>query len=144
GVAVAGGRRTLMADIDYTVDASGGVVVRNADAIIGPLATLSRVAQIAPERPETNAVASESANVQPGPPSAYPGRPSFDCSKAQSRGEIAVCADSGLSALDRNVAAQYWRARAHASPEQQAQLQQTSKRFHDYRDHCPDRTCIAD
>src|SRR5207253_604146 len=50
GVAVVGGRRTLASDIDYTVqqaaDGSGLVVLlRNADAIVTPLATLSRVAQ---------------------------------------------------------------------------------------------------
>ena len=50
GVAVVGGRRTLTSDVDYTVqpaaDGSGNVVLlRNADAIITPLATLARVAQ---------------------------------------------------------------------------------------------------
>ena len=53
GVAVSGGRRTLMSDVDYTVepaaDGSGtAVALHNADAIIGPLATLERVEQQAP------------------------------------------------------------------------------------------------
>src|SRR5438067_1036928 len=75
GVAVVGGRRTLMANIDYTVDPGGGVVLRNADAIIAPLATLARTAPasqsapppegnaVAPEQPETNVAAAESRKV---------------------------------------------------------------------------------
>src|SRR5215210_321691 len=52
GVVVVGGRRTLTSDVDYTVqpaaDGSGTVVLlRNADAIIAPLATLARVNQLA-------------------------------------------------------------------------------------------------
>jgi len=156
GVAVVGGRRTLMSDIDYTVEASGGVSLRSADAIIAPLATLARTAPppqsaappeanaVSPAQPETNVAASESVKVQPGPRSAYPGRPSFDCSKARSRGAVAVCSDSGLAALDLNMTAQYQRALAAASPDQQAVLQQTASRFYAYRDRCPGRKCIAD
>jgi uncharacterized protein YecT (DUF1311 family) len=153
GIAAAGGRHTVMADIDYTVDANGGVALRNADAIIAPLASLTRVAPaqapaetntVAPEQPEANAAASVSANVQPGPPSAAPGRPSFDCSKARGRGEVAVCADSGLSALDLNMATQYRRGVANTPPAQQGLLQQTARRFYAYRDRCPARQCIAD
>jgi uncharacterized protein YecT (DUF1311 family) len=159
GVAAVGGRRTLMSDIDYTVrpeaDGNGAIVLlRNADAIIAPLATLARVARPAPEAAETNAVgpeqpeanvaASESASQQPGPASAYPGRPSFDCSKARSHGEIAVCSDGGLSALDLNMSTQYRRALAAANAQQQALLQSTGARFLAYRDRCPNRQCIAD
>jgi hypothetical protein len=161
GVAVAGGRRTLTGDVDYSIqpaaNASGDVILlRNADAIIAPLATLARVAEpqqlpeeidgnaIAPAQPEENVAASESANLQPGPPSAYPGRPSFDCSNAHTRSEIAVCSDSGLSALDVNMTAQYRRALAAADPEQRAALQSTRDRFLAYRDRCPNRQCIGD
>jgi hypothetical protein len=156
GVAVAGGRSTLMSDVDFTVDANGEVSLRNADTLISQLATLTRVAPppqpvqslegnaIAPESPEANISASESANVRPGPPSAYPGRPSFDCANARTRGEIAVCQDGGLSALDLNMTTQYRRALAGASPGEQAVLQQTARRFYAYRDRCPNRQCIAD
>jgi hypothetical protein len=151
GVSVAGGRRTLMSDIDYTVDASGGVALHNADAIIGPLATLVRVAE-PPEvsaegnevAPEENVGAAESANVQPGPQTSFPGRPSFDCSKARTQGEIAVCSDSGLSALDLNMTTQFRRAMSSASPQEQEILRQTGRRFYLYRDRCPNRQCIAD
>jgi uncharacterized protein YecT (DUF1311 family) len=159
GVAVAGGRRSLSANLDYTVqpaaDDSGNVVLlRNADPIIAPLATLARVSQPAaePEAVEENAgdesginvEESESANQEVGPKTAYPGRPSFDCADAASKGEIAVCSDSSLSALDVNMATQYRRALASATPEQQALLRRTRDRFLAYRDRCPSRSCIGD
>jgi hypothetical protein len=160
GIAVVGGRRTLMSDVDYSVqpaaDGTGNVIVlRNADAIIVPLATLARTAApeqapatpetnvVVPEQPEANVAASESANVQTGPATAYPGRPSFDCNKARTRGEVAVCSDPGLSALDVNMITQYRRATESASPEQQSLLQETARRFYAYRDRCPDNRCIG-
>jgi len=160
GVAVAGGRRTLMSDIDYSVQsvAGGGatVVLRNADSIAAPLATLSQVAQ--PPQPavpiDENAVApeavSEVASAAPSvAPPATPARPigtrpSFDCARASSKSEIAVCSDAGLATLDRNMAAQYARAAVNASPEQLAELRRTRERFIAYRDRCPNRTCIGD
>jgi uncharacterized protein YecT (DUF1311 family) len=162
GVAVVGGRHTLMSDVDYTMqpaaDGSGNVVLlRNADAIIAPLATLARVGQAAPAAPaEANAVAPQQPQTtapisQPAPPpTAAPapppsaGRPSFDCSRARTRGEAAVCSDAGLSALDRNMAAQYIRSMSGASPEQQVLLRRTRDRFLAYRDRCPDRKCVGD
>jgi hypothetical protein len=161
GVAVAGGRRTLTSDVDYTVqpaaDGSGNVVLlRNADAIVTPLATLARVNQpqpgaepTTPEQPvaeETapDVTASESANKEVGAETSYPGRPSFDCSNARTKGEVAVCSDSGLAALDVNMATQYRRAIGSASPEEKAVLQRSRDRFLAYRDRCPNRSCIAD
>jgi hypothetical protein len=169
GVAVVGGRRTLTSDLDYTVqpaaDGSGSVVLlRNADAVVAPLATLARVGEpvrqptppvetnaIAPVQPEAPAGPPPPANVAPAPPSpvparpsASPGRPSFDCAKARTRGEVGVCSDSGLSALDRNMADQYRGAFAGATPGQQQLLRDTARRFYAYRDRCPDRKCIGD
>ena len=161
GVAVVGGRRTLMADIDYTVEAGGGVELRNADAVIAPLATLAKVAPPAPEATapvesneaapvEANGVAAETppAPVPPHPPSAsvHPAaaRPSFDCAKARGKSEVAVCADAGLAALDRNMAAQYARSVAAATPEQRDMLKQTRDRFLRYRDRCANNACIGD
>lgn len=162
GVAVVGGRRTLMADVDYTVqpaaDGSGSVaLVRNADAIIAPLATLARIAQPAQPAPvETNEVvapadsnvvepeAPDAPAVPEAPPRPVGARPSFDCADARTRGEIAVCSDAGLAALDRNMAAQYSRSMAIASPAQRNLLRQTRDRFLAYRDRCPNRSCIGD
>lgn len=164
GVAAVGGRRSLMADIDYVVqpaaDGSGDVVLlSNADPIITPLATLARTAP-APQPPpsvqsiQTNSVSPAQADgVAPEVPRAAPApvpiqppatRPSFDCTKARSRGEVAVCSDGGLAALDRSMAAQYSHAMATATPEQQALLRRTRSRFLAYRDRCPDRQCMGD
>lgn len=166
GVVVAGGRRTLMADVDYTVEPGGAAIqLSNADAITAQLATLARVNQPAPTAPEANEVAPDAGAgnlvVGPGlapvpapqpapapapaaPANPYPGRPSFDCSQARSRGEIAVCQDAGLSALDRNMATQYRRALSSASPQERTLLEQTRFRFLGYRDRCRDRQCIGD
>jgi len=161
GVAAVGGRRNLMSDVDYTVqsatDGSGRVVLlRNADSIIAPLATLARVGQPAAAAPAitANEVAPDTAVTSPetqcGPASPPTLRPSanatlsFNCANARTKGEIAVCSDSGLAALDRNMAAQYRRAISGASPQQQAILQSTRDRFLRYRDRCPNRQCIGD
>ena len=166
GVAVVGGRRTLSADVDYTVqqaaDGSGTVILlRNVDAIVTPLATLSRVAQPSQEtmvptlndtgraEPMTQAPGISSAEPQPptvSPPTPRPAgaRPSFDCTRAQTKGEIAVCSNAGLAALDRNMAAQYSRSIAGATPEQQVLLKRTRDRFLAYRDRCPNNACIGD
>ena len=149
--ATSDGRRSLMADVDYTIGAGGNVTLRNADSIVAPLATLTRVAEPPPATdgntvaPETdgNAAAAVSANVQPGPASVSPGRPSFDCARAETPGETAVCSDSGLAALDVNMTTQYRRALTTASPDQMRLLRTTRDRFLAYRDRCPNRQCIA-
>lgn len=164
-VAVVGGRRTLTSDVDYTVqpaaDGSGNVVLlRNADAIITPLATLAKVNQPAPPppteplvneaAPEQNGtapapVAPVATPPQPGePPRTASARTSFDCAKALTRGEKAICSNAGLATLDRNMAAQYARAVSIASPDQVDLLRQTAHRFYAYRDRCPDNRCIGD
>ena len=164
GIVAVGGRNTLTSDIDYTVqqaaDGSGTVVLlRNADPIIAPLATLAKVQQAQPAPPTTvvtNEVAPEVGSQpqspqEPSPPapaspSSRPAaaRPSFDCGAAKTRGEIAVCSDAGLAALDRNMASQYGRAAAAASPAQRALLRQTRDRFLAYRDRCTTNSCVGD
>jgi uncharacterized protein YecT (DUF1311 family) len=169
GVAVVGGRHSLTSDIDYTVqpaaDGSGPVVLlRNAEAIVAPLATLARVNQPAPQATapvETNQAAPEESNgVAPAPvPNTAPttgpaqpqaavrpvgARPSFDCAKARTKSETEVCSDAGLATLDRNMAAQYGRAMDSASPEERALLRRTRDRFIGYRNRCPNRACIGE
>lgn len=179
GVAVIGGRRTLSSDVDYTVttaaDGSGPVVLlRNADAIITPLATLVRVnepaAQPPQEFPVSNGAVDEGSPAapppsQPAPPVAAPpppaprplspptpaspprpvsARPSFNCANARRPGENAVCGNAGLAALDRQMAAEYSRAFSAASPEQRAILRSTAHRFYNYRDRCSSNACIGD
>jgi hypothetical protein len=163
GVSVVGGRRTLTADLDYTVqqaaDGSGSVVVlRNADAIIAPLATLARTnaapsPQPVPIPAPPPGTSGEPAQPAPPPPAAgeeqaptrpVSARPSFDCANARTKGEIAVCSNAGLAALDRNMAAQYARSIEVATPQQKALLRSTRDRFIAYRDRCPNRACIGD
>jgi uncharacterized protein YecT (DUF1311 family) len=158
GVAIVGGRRTLMSDVDYSIqraaDDSGDVLLlKNADAIIAPLATLAEVAEptvpavtneAAPTGTQDNVAASESASAVPGPATSSPGRPSFDCARARTSGETAVCGDSGLAALDLNMATQYRRSMGTATPAQREILQSTRDRFLAYRDRCPTRQCMAD
>lgn len=167
GVAAAGGHRTLMSDVDYTVepaaDGSGNVVLlRNADPIVTPLATLARAGNppgttatratppgsalqpTAPQQPQENVASSESANKEVGPATVFAGRPSFDCSRARSKGELTVCSDPGLSELDVNMATQYRGALATASPQQERLLRQTGNRFIVYRNRCPDTHCAAE
>lgn len=160
GVAVVGGRRTLTSEVDYTVqqaaDGSGPVVLlRNADAIVTPLATLARVGQpptpaaqpadnaITPEPPSTEQ-AGPSAEATPPAAAPTPSSPSFGCGNARTSGERAVCSDSDLASLDRNMSSEYRRAFSEAGPAERDLLRQTAHRFYAYRDRCPDRKCIAD
>jgi uncharacterized protein YecT (DUF1311 family) len=166
GVAVAGGRRTLMAGIDYSVqpaaDGSGNVVLlRNADSIIAPLATLTRTSQPRPAPPPVlDSLGQPMGNVPPegpapapppvaqmsppSPPQPARASPSFNCADARTRGEKAVCADPGLASLDRQMASQFNRALGQADPAQRALLQRTRAAFLGYRDSCRSNACIAD
>src|SRR5206468_11888026 len=94
----------------------------------------TEVAGPAPPAPQTPVV----------PPRPIGARPSFDCTNARTRGELAVCNDAGLATLDRQMAAEYGRAVAVASPNERELLRDTARRFYAYRDRCPDNRCIAD
>jgi uncharacterized protein YecT (DUF1311 family) len=71
-------------------------------------------------------------------------RPSFNCRYARTRGEIAVCRDSGLAALDRQMASQFYRALRQADRGQRARLTSTRDSFLRFRDRCPSDSCIAE
>ena len=70
--------------------------------------------------------------------------PSFNCRSARTRGEIAVCSDPGLAALDRQMAAQFSTAMAQGDSRQRSLLQRTRNDFLRYRDNCPTNGCIAE
>ena len=157
GVAVVGGRRTLNADIGYTLqrsaDGNGEVLtLTRADAIITPLATLARVRRPAsdPLAPDATDPLEPTPEMLPAEPNAPPppiqatSNPSFNCANARTRGEIAVCGDGGLAALDRQMAASYVDALRDADPATRAMLQRSRDRFLGYRDQCPSSECIAD
>jgi uncharacterized protein len=70
--------------------------------------------------------------------------PSFNCRYARTRGEIAVCRDPALASLDRQMAAQFYRAMAVARPGARVILQRTRNRFLRFRDSCGSDACIAE
>ena len=85
--------------------------------------------------------------VAPPPPSVRPqasARPSFNCASARTRGERAVCGDTGLAALDRQMAAQYRSAFAASDRETRAELERSRGNFLAFRDRCPSDACIVD
>lgn len=155
GVAVAGGRRTLSGDVDYRIqpaaDGTGKVVrLGNADAIVVPLATLSRTSapQVQPSPlPETGIVnemqpqtqAPSPAQQQPAPVQA---RPSFDCDHVGNEAEAAICGDPGLAALDRQMAADFQRALATGDDRQRRLLERTQRRFLSFRNRCATSQCV--
>ena len=173
GVKVSDGSSTLSSVIDYAVqpsaDRTGNVVMLgNAEAITVPLATIGRSASRPAEPlviPDMDPVAggapialpqpAQPAEpvVQPSPqqpvqepeaPEVGSARPSFNCANARTRGEIAVCRDSGLAALDRQMASQFYSALRNADARQRALLQSTRGGFLAFRDRCRSDACIAD
>ena len=168
GVAVVGGRRSLKTELGYTLqtaaDGSGDVVtLTGADAIVTPLATLARVGMptgtaLSPQAPQPgNAVDPLAPEPVTGPgiepiappPAASPpppepsASPSFNCGAARTRGELAVCRDSGLAALDRQMAAQFNSALSSADTQERSLLLRTRTDFLRFRDNCPSNACIA-
>jgi hypothetical protein len=155
GLAVAGGRRSLVANIGYTVqpaaDGSGDVVtLAGIDPITVPLATLARTAPPAAPPPVVPAPADPLA-PPPDPLAPAPAAPrittsqqSFNCASARTQSERAVCASSGLAALDRNMAALYKYALDGADSRTASDLRRSRDRFIAYRERCPSDACIAD
>lgn len=169
GVAVVGGRGTLNADIGYTLQRSADgngemLTLTNADPIVTPLATLARVGGAAldpltpspvdplapapsdsapPPDQRDDPIDSPPPSPPPPPPQAT-ATPSFSCANARTRGEIAVCRNGGLAALDRQMAAQYRSAIASVDRRTRAELERSRGRFLSFRDQCPSDDCIAD
>lgn len=170
GVQVVGGRRTLTAGLGYNLlpaaDGSGDVVtLSGAEAIVVPLATLARSGSasptpatempggpeviVPPTTPSTPQPIEESGGdedtAEPSPsPATVSARPSFNCARARTRGEIAVCNSSELASLDRQMASFYGSAYRSADPEARALLERTRSRFLGYRDRCRSDDCVAD
>lgn len=146
GLAVAGGANRLGANIGYTIHGET-VLLSGADPIIVPLATLARaaapqpteLAPIDPLAPPPDPLAPTPSAV--GAPTA---QPSYNCAQARTRSERAVCASSGLAALDRSMAAHYSQALAGADARTASQLRRSGERFFAYRERCPSDACIAD
>ena len=120
GVAAVGGRRTLTADIDYTVqpaaDGSGDVVLlRNADAIIAPLATLARGSRAHPPLlPGRNAVAPETNDR--GPPVCQPLAPAAPPRAPGRAGRASIAPMPARAARSRSAPTAAGRARSSTWP----------------------------
>jgi uncharacterized protein len=63
-------------------------------------------------------------------------RPSFDCYRARSDVEIAICASPTLAAQDRAIASLYKRIRATSTPAGRAALLADQRQFLRTRDAC--------
>jgi uncharacterized protein len=69
---------------------------------------------------------------------------SFDCKTHQKPDEVAICNDSTLPSLDRELAAIYGRLRASFTPEQASALRETQLNFLRSRRACgSDRACLT-
>lgn len=154
-VTVPGGRRSLSADILYTIQPnSSSVTISNADEIVRPLATLVRTAPTTDEMlnqmDPAASLPTEDPMVAVDPLAPIPENsavgsgPSFDCADASTGSEVAVCNSPVLAALDRRMAAQFERALNGATPAQRTTLESTRSTFLRYRDACPDEACIAE
>lgn len=144
---VAGGSTSLAGTIAYTVSAGTRptVTLGAADAIVLPLATLSQARAAPPAlSPAVPPVApSPPPGVGPENAAAAPGNPSFDCERARTNSEYAVCANPALGALDRAMSQQYRSAISRADPDQARLLGETRDRFLGFRNACGSDSCIA-
>ena len=166
GLHASGGRTQVSGDIDYTVapGAGGLVTLGAAEAVTEPLATLSQShlvgktasASSPAEVPGTMMPAPgqlpvspppppppQAPSVRPTPPAVATASPSFNCARARTSSERAVCANPGLAALDRTMASRYVDALRTADPAAAQLLRQTRDPFLGYRERCgSDAACI--
>ena len=71
--------------------------------------------------------------------------PSFDCAKAGSRTEIAICSDDILTELDLNIAARYTDLRVRLSPAGRERLLADQRAWLGQRDQCADQhVCLVE
>ena len=156
GLHASGGRTQVGGDIDYTVaTGAGGIVTLGAaEAVTEPLASLSQsrggtvsAQPAAPPVPITprQPPAPTSSEIRPLPPlPPVPNfSPSFNCARARTSSERAVCANPGLAALDRTMASRYVDALRTADPAAAQLLRQTRDPFLGFRERCvSDASCI--
>lgn len=161
-------------NLQPAADRTGDVVtLTGAEGITVPLATLARSGSAAPAAPveptDTSDAVQEDSPDAPAPPAvpqppqapqpseapappppvaeARPtasARPSFNCARASTRSEKAVCGSSELATLDRQMASFYGSAYRGSDGQERAILERTRTRFLTYRDRCRTDACIAD
>ena len=136
-----------------TVATTGSEVPLPSSSVAGPTsseATGSTGAQLPPSEVTMASPQEQAITPRPAPlpqqtrPAPATARPSFNCRHARTKSEIAVCNDGRLASLDRQMAAQYYRAIAAADARQRQLLTRTRDQFLSYRDRCPSEDCIAE
>ena len=163
------GERRLTANVEYAaqaaVDGSGLVYhMTGAEPIIYRLATVGGLRPVAPQIAQapiqaqtpvspTLAVPPAASPPAPAPPpkfaepkaasAAAGARPSYNCRHAGTRTEIMVCADPGLAARDRQMAAVYYDRMSGADAETRRQLRRSRDRFLARREQCRTEACVA-
>ena len=156
GLHASGGRTQVGGDIDYTVaSGAGGIVTLGAaEAVTEPLASLSqsRAGSVSAQPaappvpiPPRQPPAPATAEVRRLPPLApVPDTsPSFNCARARTSSERAVCASPGLATLDRTMASHYLAALGTADSDAAQLLRQTRDPFLGFRERCgSDASCI--
>lgn len=166
GLHASGERTQLGGDIAYSVAPDGMVALGSAEAVTEPLATLSQsrgasappqaplpvgvsTAPPAPSASSTPVAPPSSRPVPPRPPVARPTsvatgpNPSFNCARAISASDRAICESPSLAALDRAMVARYVDGLRSADPDAARLLRQTRDPFVIYRARCQgEPTCI--
>lgn len=158
------GHRRLAANVEYAaqaaVDGSGLVYhMTGAEPIIYRLATVGGLRPVTPQVAQAPALPPTSAAPAPtraeapalAPPpkveevKAGPARatPSYNCRHAGTRTEIMVCADPGLAARDRQMAAVYYDRMSGADAETRRQLRRSRDLFLARRERCRTEACVA-
>lgn len=69
--------------------------------------------------------------------------PSFDCNKASTAAEFAICADSDLAQLDQYLSDAYRAARAQLDDDGKIELRQTQRNWITFRDSCDNVFCYG-
>ena len=101
----------------------------------------ARIAEAPPPLTEVPLASKPEPAVDPlAPPAAAP---SFDCTNAWRDVERDICEDPDLAALDRVMAARYFRALKTADPARATMLEQSGAAFIRNRNGCPDPDCVA-
>ncbi len=103
------------------------------------LAPTTRPAAVAPPKPALSQPAKPPLSTAASSAS----KPSFHCSVARTRGEIAVCGNGALASLDRQQALLYGQSWGRADAAKRARLLSTRERFIARRDSCRSTACTS-
>lgn len=103
------------------------------------------------QNPTEQTANASSPNVSPqtiseaAQPSRIDNKPSFDCGKASTTAEKAICSDSDLSRMDAELATNYRGVlRSSLSDEEKTRLVSTQRFWIAEREDCKDKQCISE